>query len=65
MEIAELLARRNIDNHMMFLSRFGACETLKRLHRQVVVNVELQQVPKSSYYDVYLNVLKSELFITS
>ena len=24
MEIAELLARRNIDNHMIFLSRFGA-----------------------------------------
>lgn len=65
MEIAELLARRNIDNHMMFLSRFGACETLKRLHRQVVANVELQHLPKSSYYDVYLNALNSELFVTS
>jgi hypothetical protein len=65
METAGLLARRNIDNHVMFFSRFGACETLKHLHRQVVANVELQHVPKPSYYDVYLNALNSELFITS
>lgn len=32
MEIAELLAGRNIDNRMMPFSSFRACETLKRLH---------------------------------
>lgn len=65
MEIAELLAGRNIDGRMMPFSSFRACETLKRLHRQVVANVELQHLPKSSYYDVYLNALNSELFVTS
>jgi hypothetical protein len=54
MGIADLLASRSIDNRMMPLSRFGAYETPKRLHRQVVANVELQHLPKSSYYDVYL-----------
>ena len=65
MGIAELLAGRNIDNRMIPSSRFGACETLKHLHRQVVANVELQHLPKCSYYDVYLNAMNSELFITS
>ncbi|KAH8631160.1 hypothetical protein IG631_12842 [Alternaria alternata] len=65
MGIAELLASRNIDNCMIPFSRFGACGTLKRLHRQVVANVELQHLPKSSYYDVYLNALNSELLIIS
>lgn len=65
MEIAELLAGRNIDNRMVPFSSSRACETLKRLHCQAVANAELQQLLKSSYYDVYLNALNSELFVTS
>jgi len=65
MEIAELLAGRNIDKRMMPFSSFRACETLERLHCQAVANVELQHLSKSSYYDVYLNALNLELFVTS